>query len=320
MKSDMISFVYAGKKVNFVKPKKPDYITEKIDFTRTFYEIELLEWLEKQTYRKGIFVDIGANIGNHTVFFSKILSRETWSFEPYKPAYDSLQANILANDLNNVTLFNIGLSDSDSFGDMQIQDTGNIGTATVTRLNKSKGSIQLKSGDEILKNAKSISLIKIDVEGFEINVLNGIKRAIEKHSPSLLVECMHSAEFTKIINFLEPLNYAPRAVFGATPMILFERDIYPIEASSDLTVFNMNSYLQLNDAYMHTRNMAQHSESKMRNLDRLLEENNKKVVYYKESLNNSKQAILCIQSSPSYKIGRLITLPLRLLRNLMNLK
>lgn len=324
IKPDMISFVYNGKKVNFVKPDNPDYISDKIESTGTFYEIELLSWIEEQKYRDGIFIDVGANIGNHTIFFSKILNRETWSFEPYGVAHRALERNVEVNRLNNVKLFEIGLSDSESFGEMFVQNDGNIGTAAIVNSSKSNDSVELKVGDSVLREANSISLIKIDVEGFELNVLRGIRNTIDKHSPTLLVECMSSVEFENTINYLSPLGYTPRAVFGATPMIVFERNIFPISKESDFSIHNLTRYLELSDAYNRTRASAQNLNSKVDNLSELLSESRqkafshyKKSEYYRRSHLESKRALEDVQRSMAFKLGKLIVFPAKFVKHFL---
>jgi FkbM family methyltransferase len=62
--------------------------------------------------------------------------------------------------------------------------------------------------DNIIYNFKNkISIIKIDVEGFEVNVLNGARQLILKHRPIIIVEIYEKINLKSVINFFEEINY-----------------------------------------------------------------------------------------------------------------
>ncbi len=77
-----------------------DYVFEILRRSETFYECDLLEFLWKNYGGQlDVILDVGANIGNHTVFFGKILQADVHSFEPQEAVRGLLRQNIAANDL-----------------------------------------------------------------------------------------------------------------------------------------------------------------------------------------------------------------------------
>ena len=162
-------------------------------------------------------LDIGANIGNHSLFFATNFS-DVYAFEPNPVTFEVLQLNckFASADKNNVPL-NFGLSDIEGRLPFYINHSniGGIGgSAIINRNNKNIDDaiqINVKRLDDLveLKDA-DIALIKIDVEGHEINVLNGAKNTITKNMPAILFE-QHASEIIDgssfVVKFLEELGY-----------------------------------------------------------------------------------------------------------------
>lgn len=139
-----------------------------------FYEQDELGLLAKLIGTNATIVDIGANIGNHTLYFSLMMdARRVISFEPNPLAYEVLLAHVIANGVQDrVDISNLGkgLSDAsaDGFG-MEERDR-NLGAASMI---EGAGQISLVRGDEALKDVVP-DFIKVDVEGMEIGVLRGL--------------------------------------------------------------------------------------------------------------------------------------------------
>ncbi len=137
-------------------------------------------------------LDIGANIGNHSIFFAKKF-KNIYAFEPSPVTYEVLKINCKhAAEHKNVVPLNFGLSDIEGSLPFHINPSNIGGAGIIDANNKSiKDSIQInvKTLDQLneLKDA-SIALIKIDVEGHELNVLKGAKNTILTHVPAILFE------------------------------------------------------------------------------------------------------------------------------------
>jgi len=159
--------------------------------TYGLYEREILIPLfnilsSKYDFRKSTAIDIGANIGNHTIFFSEIFE-EVFSFEPNPVTFSLLSVNTFF--LKNVTAINLGLSHSSMELDLSAA-YGNIGSSS-TSINHNSGvnhKIKLIRLDDFKFLPSNIELIKIDVEGMESEVLHGAKETILANHPTILFE------------------------------------------------------------------------------------------------------------------------------------
>lgn len=126
-----------------------------------------------------LFIDIGANIGSYTVLASAHVGAETFSFEPVPSTFSHLINNISINQLmDKVKPFNIGLGSQKSM----IKFTSTLDTmnhvASQDEVNTINVSIEVL--DDILQDTKSPILLKIDVEGFETEVMKGASKTLAK--------------------------------------------------------------------------------------------------------------------------------------------
>jgi len=158
---------------------------------------------------KGIFVDIGANIGKYTIKIAKQLGNEgqAISIEPEPSNFQILKKNIELNNLKNVHALNLACSSKEGFIDFYINKSG---TGAHSLIKKTKNKISVKSSklDNVLLtlNLPKADLIKIDVEGAEIEVLKGAKKTLKKH-PKLIIEIEDSSNLKNVRNFLERFGY-----------------------------------------------------------------------------------------------------------------
>lgn len=143
-----------------------------------FYEHEMLEFIEQRN-RPGIYVDIGANIGNHTLFFSNIMKKDVIAFEPY--AFNYLKMNVEANHCQYVECIKEVLADGGSY-DLVEPPSDNKGMAKYE-----KGS-QIKSDRLDDYGFSNIGVIKIDTEGMEQTILENAIETLIKSRPDVYVE------------------------------------------------------------------------------------------------------------------------------------
>lgn len=180
----------------------------------------LFDWLapaQKGLLANGCAVDIGANVGNHTIFFAPFF-RRVFSFEPNPKTFRLLQLN--ADLVDNVTCFNAGISDSDREGllDLRYHNTG------VSRISETSTadtvSIELKRLDSFVGDVEDIRLVKIDVEGHEAQVLRGSEATLRKHRPLVIFE-QHKKDFangtSESIDILKSYGYQTFAVVESFP-------------------------------------------------------------------------------------------------------
>ena len=158
-----------------------EYIFERVYNERVFYEQNLLEkWFKPKD--NWVVYDIGANIGNHTIYFaSAIDNAQIYAFEPIPENFTMLERNVADNSLGNrVHLFPFAVGESSGTVRMDINHLGNGGSATVVN---SPGSDALYTVEMVAIDTLNLPIpdfIKIDVEGFEENVLRGMQETLKK--------------------------------------------------------------------------------------------------------------------------------------------
>jgi len=153
----------------------------------------------------GCLIDVGANIGLYTLLLRSVSALPIIAYEPQPFLFRLLQCNIDFNRLANVDArnfacgaqhgevpFTIGINGSVAAGVKASGATaGDVGwesEAQRTQRGQTVIQVPLTTLDEDLAGVGSISLLKMDCEGFEFDVLRGARRLIERHSPLLFLE------------------------------------------------------------------------------------------------------------------------------------
>ena len=183
-------------------------------------------------------IDIGTNIGFSLLNMAKIAGTagQVIGFEPDGENFSRLRKNISLNNFGNVKVSRLGLGDRPGkFMLENIIEYNNSGKRiTVAAATSSAGATEVEidtldnfisSGDNLLPK---IDLIKIDVEGFELNVLKGAQDTLRKYSPLLFIELddrnlkAQSASAQELIRFLSQNEYA--AVSAENNLMLTEEN------------------------------------------------------------------------------------------------
>lgn len=155
-------------------------------------EIELLPFLADPSKTA---IDIGANKGMYTYFLAK-LARDVIAFEPHTKLCKFLEKATPGN----VTVINKGLSNSRGRIDLHVplvngKEALNMSTfepALIKEYKTTSKPIEVTRLDDF--KFKNIGFIKIDVEGHELNVLEGARETIEQEKPVFLIEILAERE------------------------------------------------------------------------------------------------------------------------------
>lgn len=126
-----------------------------------------------------LFVDVGANVGSYTILASAHSGAHSISFEPLPATFEKLKNNISLNRISeNVKAFNIALGSQ--AGELQFTTTLDTMNHIAVDTQDEVVTVKVSTLDEIL-NANSIAplLMKIDVEGFETEVIKGALKSMK---------------------------------------------------------------------------------------------------------------------------------------------
>lgn len=131
----------------------------------------------------GVVIDVGAFIGDHTIaYLNKVRENGmVYAFEPYINAFECLKFNL--KNYKNLNAFNYALGNSEDYISMEIVET-NDGMNFI----KQGNDIRITRLDTISQNFTKLDFIKIDCEGYELDVLQGGQRTIQKYKPKMLIE------------------------------------------------------------------------------------------------------------------------------------
>jgi len=179
--------------------------------------------------RDDLFVDVGANIGSYTILAAGHVGASVISVEPVPKTFEYLKNNIAINQVaNKVIMYNLALGNEKG----QISFTTTLDTmnhvATASETNTIE--VPVDTLDAIVENNKEPLLLKIDVEGFETNVLKGADQTLRKKNlKAIIIELNGSGTkygyderllHEKLLeNNYHPHQYNP-----------FERELTPIDS------------------------------------------------------------------------------------------
>jgi FkbM family methyltransferase len=192
VKGEICSFSVRNTDFSFFVLDRQDVI-QACHHNGRFYEPEELNIISENFPAGGTFVDVGANVGNHTVYVAKFLkAARIIAFEPNPAVQQMLLANIFLNNLQSlvdVSHLGIGLGDKSTRAHVKPRYQHNIGATQLqsTSASSDVGTVAVERGDDLLK-CETIDMIKIDVEGMELDVLNGLQRTVSEQRPMIFIE------------------------------------------------------------------------------------------------------------------------------------
>lgn len=208
---------YSGQSFFITLDPSNGFVDEQI-FVSGIYEPDILTVINDYLPPGGTLVDIGANIGQHSLFAANLLKStggQVVSFEPIPKLAKQLKASIDLNRFDNIIVHELACSDQTTTAEINIVPH-NIGASSLHHSGKSLQSLSIPTApaDEYLLLLERIDVIKIDTEGHEIAVLKGLHKTLQKFHPALIIEfsptlstlanTLYGEEFFAI---LSPLGY-----------------------------------------------------------------------------------------------------------------
>lgn len=187
-----------------------------------YNEIDCIDKINMDFKDKTI-IDVGANIGTFTIAFAKRVgdNGKVIAIEPTEETFRLLKENCAYNCGNNTALINIGCYNKKgmmTFFENYEYPTGNTFYIEESDYIKSEEmkptKVAVDTIDNICEFEKSVDLIKIDVEGCELQVLEGAVETIQKHNPKILFEAWEDEDARKINLFLAKYGYYVKHLGG----------------------------------------------------------------------------------------------------------
>lgn len=184
-----------------------------------------------------IFLDVGANVGQHSLFMSRYCA-QVHAFEPYGPIRERLEAHLSLNAVTNVVVHDVGLGAHTAELEYYAPTGRNVGKGSFVQAHapqesRPAGTLRVANGDEYLQacGLTRIDAIKIDVEGFEKAVLQGLAETLRAYRPAVVLEMTRTtrASFASAADVLAlfPPGYELLAIVPRFPRLgVFNREAY----------------------------------------------------------------------------------------------
>jgi FkbM family methyltransferase len=195
-----------------------DWIQQQI-FLLNGYEKNEINYLIKNAASINTFIDIGSNIGLYSLQLASINKKAIiYAFEPLSINYNQLVQNIKLNNFNNIYAkkLAIGHENTTIAISYSLKDN-NLGEASISNKDgNEKELVSVITLDGFFEAEKvKIDLIKLDIEGNELNALNGMINILKNHKPNILIELNVENDKKHCIEidvFLSNLGYQSHAI------------------------------------------------------------------------------------------------------------
>jgi len=168
-----------------------------------------------------VVADIGAMEGYYTILASIYVSETgvVHAFEPIESSIDYIKKNIQINNIKNIKLHEFALFDKPGFFKFEKKDIENRLLVMLTSFTQENEGLGLHTKTVVfdewaeIQGLEKLDLVKMDIEGAELNVLYGMRKTIEKFHPKLFIE-FHTGNLKfygkkpeELIDFLQEYDY-----------------------------------------------------------------------------------------------------------------
>ncbi|MEZ7779815.1 FkbM family methyltransferase [Micrococcus luteus] len=199
-----------------------DYIQGHLQREGSPYEEEMLDRMAAALLPGDLVIDVGANIGNHTLNLACVADARVVAIEPDSHLADALRRSVELNGaVDRVEVYECAAGAQPGFGRLILHDPANLGTQSLSFEEGDAGQdVAVYTLDDLIQR-QSVRMVKIDVEGFELEVLQGGMEMITRDRPLIWVECLDYEAYEAVSSLLSPLGYRVVDVVNASPTLLF---------------------------------------------------------------------------------------------------
>jgi len=199
-----------------------DGIVDQLYFKLKYSEVNDLKQFLRLIKPDSVILDIGSNTGIYSILSGKSEpNSKIFAIEPNPVNFKRLEENIKLNELSNIQVSRYAIGANTQKIELNVPKNNIISDTTSVLEDFSKSTYQGKiewkkidvkqvSIDEFcsLHNLEKIDLIKVDVEGYEIEVLKGASTQMKKNRPKILLETFPDEDKRNwLMNFLEKHEY-----------------------------------------------------------------------------------------------------------------
>lgn len=187
-----------------------DFGLSKQLFLNGIREPECTRIMKEQLKKDMTIAEIGANIGYYALMEASIVGKngKIYAIEPFPPNYELLKKNIDINLYNDrIELFNLAISNKPGKTKLYIKDKHNLCNMLESDSDKSYVEVETKTLDEFIKGKKLPDIIRMDIEGFEYYVVEGMKKTLEQcEQCKMFIEVHPFQMYEKGLDYKKPLE------------------------------------------------------------------------------------------------------------------
>lgn len=220
---EVATFTTKGRKFTL---KSDDPVLHECHKSGRFYEQGMLDWIAANIPGGGLWLDVGANIGNHSIYFAAFCNAQVVAFEPVTENVLILKENARLNDLDrNITALAVGCG-MDATPLKYDTPTGGKRWSQVQLGEHGTHSAPVITIDSL--NFNNARLMKFDCEGMEPEALAGAMRTIKRETPELFIEIWSQAVLELLQEQLGALGYKLIECYGDAPVFFFSTRPFPV--------------------------------------------------------------------------------------------
>ncbi len=225
-------------------------------------EVDVSDWLGRHVYvtgeyepattkliknllaAGGTFVDIGANVGYFTLLAAKCVGRSgrVFSFEPVPQLRRRLDRNLRLNHLGDCEVYGVAVSNAEGTCEFHVGPCGHSGVSGMRALHDASATITVHTNtlDNMLPADVDVSLVKIDVEGAECHVLEGMQDSLARSQPDIILEITPE--------YLSGMNRSPGQIeqllasFGYRPFAIGDMGLQRLDSLNEAGASQFNAY------------------------------------------------------------------------------
>lgn len=234
---------YNGRKTKINLNRKFGFVDMRI-FRDGIYEKEIVDDLRKHLSIEKTLIDIGSNIGQHSLLLSPY-AKNVYSFEPIPAVHDQFKKSIELNQFKNISLFNLAIGSKEDSINFNYVPT-HAGTSSIVQRddeNTERITVKINTLQNVLPDVK-MDVMKIDVEGYEAVVILGNKEKILKDQPIIFVEVSpewidregtHSAK--ELLTFFDDNNFK---IYSRNQEKFLEKNAFELKGQDNLVISPKN--------------------------------------------------------------------------------